>query len=168
MRRAAALAVIVLLAASCGGTDEPGDGGTDPPSVLLVEVYDADQKPGVRLTYEDQRIEVIAYTYCWSGDGAGVCADGIPSWPEEFVEVPSGTQVEVAGIHDSIEDFTLVPPFDDGEGPDHEADVAIELTEDAGVVEADPGEYGLSIFAYLPQGDGAFMAGIRVTDGQAG
>jgi hypothetical protein len=169
VRRGAVIAVALLAALvvpGCRGIDEPGDGGTDAPSVLVVEIYDADEKPGVRLTYGDQQVEVDAFAYCWSEDGVGACADGAARWPEQFVEVPTGTSVEVTGIHDSIEDFTLVQPFEEEAGPDFEGGTPIALTDDAGVLQADPGDYGLDIFAYLPQGDGAFMAGVRVTDGQ--
>jgi hypothetical protein len=109
MRRLVLSAAFVLVATGCGA-DTPRPGAeAKPPTVLEtsdpsaapapeprpVELPDTSPSPPpIYLRADGREIALTPWTYCWSAEGAGLCADGLP--PDAPPDIGSAREVEVA------------------------------------------------------------------------
>lgn len=166
MRSVAIVVMLGLGLAGCAdpdGPDGPAAGPQATPSPtpggeVALELTAAEDRPLARLA---DGPPVEAYTYCWSGPEAGMCADGFPTAPERFVEIASGGTLRVRGDAETVE--AGLAPLRAGDAP-AEVQVVEDLSLEGGVatIEARPGRYLLLVSGTFEQGDGHFALGLRV------
>ena len=102
-----------------GDETSPPLGTAGPEAVLLLSAT-ADG-PGASLTYEGESAAVQVVSYCWSGDGVGICVDTVMPEPfsaEDFLVIPAGTRLAIETTGD-LEDLGLrliegSDPMEDG------------------------------------------------------
>lgn len=103
MRNAVLVAVVGMLLAGCGSFSAavPGNAPSPAPTPTLTVRHGDKEAPSFRpkpfiVRYAHTQLELEPYTYCWSGDSSGGCADGVDEDPpaigspkEIFVFVPT-------------------------------------------------------------------------------
>ena len=111
--RAVILAIsLALLVAACGDEGDPpvvaGDDGTTTSTT-------AERSPGgpppVTISGGEHDLTLDAWSYCWSSDTGGVCADGAPPDPLPDAGAADELLVDFAGAPD--DDWTFEVVFDD-------------------------------------------------------
>ena len=165
------LLAAMLLLSACGSgetTTEAGSGTTDSGESSdsngdeqPTEVPDLDQPPDLVVTAGDAEVTLQPFSYCWSGPGEGVCADGTPADP-----LPTVAAEDSVGFTYPLAGWTFTAsPLSGGAC---EAGAGwLEPRADGGwnVIATGPaGTRELMLFGRGPQGDAAYGLAVTVDD----
>lgn len=174
MRKGAITLAFAISAAGCAavGPDEPspraGPEGSPSPTPspthgadVTLTLIAASEGPVARLTGRGGEVEAAPFTACWTMPDGSLCSDGFPTAPEAFLEVPQGSTIGVAGDADTV--TAGVARFRRGEVGVLIQEVRdLPLEDGTAIIDVDPGDYVLQVFATFEQGDGSFALGLRV------
>lgn len=169
MRKAGIVLALVLAGAGCAevgpGGRSPGAGPGERPSPstsnLTLRLVATPEGPVARLTGAGRVIEGSPHTSCWTTPEGGLCVDGFPTAPETFLEAPRGSSLRLAGTAETVEvGLARLRPGDVAAEIQVVQDLPLE--DGRAIIDVEPGEYLLQIFATFPEGDGAFSLGLRV------
>lgn len=138
MRRLVLMVMVAVMVVACGPS---GSGVSEPPPLTV--------------SADEESLEVVAWSYCWSGVVTSTCADGAP--PANPVDVGSPGQVIIEFPHpDWTFDVEFSEVGDECGGrrsatvrPDAEADGTRGMIEPVGPA----GTYDVDVFGRGPQGD---------------
>lgn len=168
----AALSLMAMLAAACGGGSQPVGDTTpgDNTSVVTTRpdsdgssssLEGMDQPPDLVVTAGDDQLVLGPLSYCWSSGGEGVCADGVPPDPLPFLTVDMGEDLTVEFPLDWQLQATLAPGGNYCEGS-----FTLDIDGSGPSVEAlgPAGTYRVDVFGRGEQGDGAWAFELTTTE----
>lgn len=161
--RATVLATTLLVSAGCGAVpvapSGPATSSSTSSSEGAVEVHPADKggkPPTVTLTGPDRlELTLEPWTWCWSEDGNGACADGGP--PADPPDVGAPTQVLITHPEPGWTFRATFAPAD----PEAGEDITVDMEPDpdgagASAARLSPagfsGTYDVHLFGDGPQG----------------
>lgn len=142
-----------------------------PPQVratrLIVEGVAADEgltgstgePPNATLELPNDSVPLDLFTYCWEGNGGGVCADGVPSEEAPTAVARRGEKAQVAFAEAQPESVEMEARRLSAPGGERKLEI-----NQAGEVVLDlpPGEWQLTLSTLWPQGDAHYATTIRI------